>query len=58
MSRTIFPPKAEPRHIVAGQSTTTPALIGWVKNYRENRILSIGQIVAGKFRPKKNVRGH
>ena len=31
---------------------------GRVKNYRENRILSIGQIVAGKFRPKKNVRGH
>ena len=30
---------------------------GRVKNYRENRILSIRQIVAGKFRPKKNVRG-
>ena len=30
---------------------------GRVKNYRENRILSTGQIVAGKFRPKKNVRG-
>jgi hypothetical protein len=26
-----------------------------VKNYRENRILSTGQIVAGKFRPKKSV---
>ena len=26
---------------------------GRVKNYRENRILSTGQIVAGKFKPKK-----
>ena len=34
-----------------------PLPIGRVKNYRENRILSTGQIVAGKFRPKKNVRG-
>ena len=28
---------------------------GRVKNYRETRTLSIWQIVAGKFRPKKNV---
>ncbi len=30
---------------------------GRVKNYRENRILSTGQIVARKFRPKKKRRG-
>ena len=32
-----------------------PLPIGRVEIYRETRTLSIGQIVAGKFRPKKNV---
>jgi len=34
-----------------------PHPIGRVEIYRETRFLSIRQIVAGKFRPKKNVRG-
>jgi hypothetical protein len=34
-----------------------PRPIGRVKIYRETRTLSIWQIVAGKFRPKKKRRG-
>jgi len=34
-----------------------PLPIGRVEIYRETRILSIRQIVAGKFRPKKKRRG-
>ena len=34
-----------------------PLPIGRVEIYRETRTLSIGQIVAGKFRPKKKRRG-
>jgi len=30
---------------------------GWGEIYRESRTLSIGHIVAGKFRPKKKRRG-
>ena len=96
MSRTIFPPKAEPspwrnsaeggaRHFVAGHCVAVvesrsgilspwrkppkaerrgrrkvhhhPRPIGRVEIYRETRTLSIWQIVAGKFRPKKKRRG-
>ena len=34
-----------------------PRPIGRVEIYRETRFLSTGQIVAGKFRPKKKRRG-
>ena len=67
MSRTIFAEgeaAAVTKSAEGGAATHCRRLIhlhphpkGRVKNYRENRILSTGQIVAGKFKPKKKRRG-
>ena len=67
MSRTIFAEgeaAAATKSAEGGAATYCRRLVhhhprpnGWGEIYRETRTLSIWQIVAGKFRPKKKCRG-